>query len=236
MGAPALVDALGVLLQRTYDIPPSSLGAVSRFVVGDEGHRRLLEGRRVVERVDRRRARARLLLRRRHEGWALALYLPDALGARLEARDPRRGISEHNVDEFLALVEEVDHLVTFADRAGHGDAEVSLLELEWHAAVSKVLVATHFVARLAGQERLSAGALAFIDYHAFHKARYPSDDLNVQEESVGVDAAYQLDVFANFAAAIRGQTDLIVPPAETLALMEILDRCRQSSQGIRDMR
>lgn len=177
MNAPSLVDALGVLLQRTYDIPPERPGRVSRFVVGDEGHRRLVERARVVERIDRRRARARLLLRRRATGWSATLYLPNDLVARLEECDPRRALDAGNIDDFLALVEEVDHLVTFADRACHGDAEVSLLELEWHAAVSKALVATHFVARLAGRTRLGEAERAFVDYHVFHKTSYPRDEL-----------------------------------------------------------
>ena len=177
MRPPSLVDALGVLLQRTYDIAPEVLGAVSRFIVGDEGHRRLVRRARVVERVDRRRARARLLLQRREAGWSATLYLPNDLVARLENSDPRCSLDASNVDDFLVLVEEIDHLVTFADRACWGGAEVSLLELEWHAAVSKALVAAHFVARLSGRTTLAESERAFVDYHVFHKTSYPRDAL-----------------------------------------------------------
>jgi predicted dehydrogenase len=63
--------------------------------------------------------------------------------------------------------------------------------------------------------------------------KYPSEALNVQEETIPVDPSRQLDVFANLAQVIRGETALYVPPRETLALMEILARCRESSAGIR---
>jgi scyllo-inositol 2-dehydrogenase (NADP+) len=63
--------------------------------------------------------------------------------------------------------------------------------------------------------------------------RYPTEDLEIHEEKVAVDPARELDVFANLAQAIRGTATLHVPPRETLALMEILARCRESSGGIR---
>jgi predicted dehydrogenase len=66
--------------------------------------------------------------------------------------------------------------------------------------------------------------------------KYPSETetLDVHRETVPVDASRQLDVFANLAQAIRGTATLFVPPRETLALMEILARCRESSGGIRE--
>lgn len=63
--------------------------------------------------------------------------------------------------------------------------------------------------------------------------KYPSEAMDVRQETVLVDPAYQVDVFANLAQAIRGTAGLFVPPRQTLALMEILTRCRESSGGIR---
>ena len=63
--------------------------------------------------------------------------------------------------------------------------------------------------------------------------KYPSEALTVQQETIPVDPSRQLDVFANLAQAIRGSAALFVPPRETLALMEILARFRESSGGIR---
>ncbi|GAB4222919.1 MAG: hypothetical protein Kow0062_21900 [Acidobacteriota bacterium] len=167
-----LIEALALLLERTYDTA-HSVRPLGRFVVGDEGHRRLTERRTVRESVDG--PAARLLLRRLPAdapGWAAALYLPDAVVELLERRDPRRRLDETNVDAFGALVEEVDHLVTFADRAGRPGGEVSLLELEWHAGVSKYLVGAHFLARLGGRPELSAAQRAFLEHHLFDKHDY----------------------------------------------------------------
>ncbi len=63
--------------------------------------------------------------------------------------------------------------------------------------------------------------------------KYPSEAMDVRQETVLVDPTYQVDVFANLAQAIRGTAELFVPPRQTLALMEILARCRESSGGIR---
>ncbi len=170
--ASPLIDALALLLERTYDAG-ISVRPLGRFVVGDEGHQRLLARYAVHETVGA--ASARLLLRPlgvETGAWAAALYLPDAIVALLERHDPRRRLDAGNVDAFFTLIEEIDHLVTFADRAGRPGGEVSLLELEWHAGVSKYLVGAHFLARLAARGRLTAGQRAFLEHHLFDKHDY----------------------------------------------------------------
>jgi len=176
-----LVDALALLLERTYDTGVS-LVPVGRFIVGDEGYRRLVAGRRVRQKVAHSGAGARLLLRPLEEGgsWAVALYLPDDLVEHLEREDPRRTLHAGNVDAFATLVEEIDHLVTFADRAAHGGPELTLLELEWHAGVSKYLVLAHFLGRLAGGRPLGAEERAFLLWHLFHKGEWAEPDPDVR--------------------------------------------------------
>ena len=66
--------------------------------------------------------------------------------------------------------------------------------------------------------------------------QYPSDALELTEETIPVDSAYGIDVFADFAAAIRSGSQPAVPPRETLRLMAILEQCRESAAGIRDLR
>ncbi|NJN64453.1 MAG: hypothetical protein HC882_05955 [Acidobacteria bacterium] len=168
-----LVEDLAALLEQTYDIEPG-LRPIGRFIVGDDGHARLLARSAVREVVDHDGSGARLLLRRvdGQDGWAAALYLPDAMIASLERDDPRRTLHDGNAGAFVTLVEEIDHLVTFADRVCRQGGEVSLLELEWHAGISKYLVATHFVGRLSGRRTLSAGARAFVERHVFHDVSY----------------------------------------------------------------
>lgn len=181
MSALPLVDHLALLLERTYDIE-SGVVPLGRFVVGDEGHERLTAGRTVRERVDHAGSAARLLLRRLapEAEWAAALYLPDALVSHLERHDPRRGLSAANVDEFATLVEEIDHLVTFAERSAAG-VDVSLLELEWHAAISKYLTLTHFAARLAGTTQVGDEARAFIEHRVFHAGEFCDPDPDVRD-------------------------------------------------------
>jgi len=66
--------------------------------------------------------------------------------------------------------------------------------------------------------------------------KYPHDKLELSSETIKVDPAYQVDVFADFAAAIREGSPVAVPPRETLALMDLLRRCREGSAGIRVMK
>jgi predicted dehydrogenase len=65
--------------------------------------------------------------------------------------------------------------------------------------------------------------------------KYPSDPIDYQEEDFPVEPSYAVDVFANFADAIQHGTPVAVPPEETLALMEITERCRADSGGIRHL-
>ena len=65
---------------------------------------------------------------------------------------------------------------------------------------------------------------------------YPSEPIAWQEEGIPVDPAYEIDVHANFAAAIRGETGLAVPPEETLKLMRLIGRLREDAGKIRDFR
>lgn len=63
--------------------------------------------------------------------------------------------------------------------------------------------------------------------------KYPAEAIEVREEKVPVNAALQVDVFANLAQAIRGEAPVFVPPRETLALVRLIAQCRESSAGIR---
>jgi hypothetical protein len=170
-----LCDQLAVLLERTYDTA-HSLVPLGRFVVGECGleliHRRAAPR----QRVDHQGDGARLILSGGSDAWTAALYLPAPMIRHLEEHDPCRGIDDENVDAFTTLVEEIDHLVTFADRVCHAGADVSLLELEWHAAVSQYLVLTHFIGRLSGRDEITAAERAFVEHHVFHKRRFAEPD------------------------------------------------------------
>jgi predicted dehydrogenase len=63
---------------------------------------------------------------------------------------------------------------------------------------------------------------------------YPSDAIAFTEEKIPMDPSLGIDVFADFAASIRTGAAPAVKPAETLAVMEVLERCRKDSGEIRD--
>lgn len=64
--------------------------------------------------------------------------------------------------------------------------------------------------------------------------QYPADDIAFTEETIPVDGKLGVDVFADFAAAIRTGRPPAVPPKETLAVMDVLERCRRDSGDIAD--
>ncbi len=62
--------------------------------------------------------------------------------------------------------------------------------------------------------------------------RYPLDRVHVEEHVVPVNSSFAIDVFADFARAVRTGSAPAVPARETLALMAVMQRCRESSAGI----
>lgn len=66
--------------------------------------------------------------------------------------------------------------------------------------------------------------------------KYPSDSIPWQEETVPVDKTMEVDVFADFAKAIRTGRAPFVPPARTVLVMETLDRCRRASGEVQESR
>lgn len=58
---------------------------------------------------------------------------------------------------------------------------------------------------------------------------YPNDDIWVKQKTILVDPSYLVDIYANFASAILRGEPLFVKPEEPLAVMRLIDRCRQDS-------
>jgi predicted dehydrogenase len=73
-------------------------------------------------------------------------------------------------------------------------------------------------------------ALASVD------RRYPSDDIKFREETVPVDESLAVDVYADLATAIRKGRAPFVRAEEPLAVMRLIDRCRESSGRIVKMK
>jgi predicted dehydrogenase len=61
---------------------------------------------------------------------------------------------------------------------------------------------------------------------------YPSDDVECRVEAIRVDPKYQVDVYKDFARAIRTGGEPFVPAAQTLEVMRVMEWCRKDSRRI----
>jgi len=80
-----------------------------------------------------------VLVERRRESY-LALYIDEALLARLQQRDPLRALDSSNIADFWTALEGVSHFSYLMWNAGHARG-VSQLDLELQAEVDKYIVA-----------------------------------------------------------------------------------------------
>jgi len=62
--------------------------------------------------------------------------------------------------------------------------------------------------------------------------KYPRDDIRFAERTIPVAGKHEVDVYADLARAIRTGSDPLVRPAEPLAVMRLLEQCRQDSRRI----
>jgi predicted dehydrogenase len=66
--------------------------------------------------------------------------------------------------------------------------------------------------------------------------KYYCEQIKFIEETVKVDPKLAVDVYADFARAIRTGSPVFAEPEETLAVMRLMDKCRQTAPVIADMR
>jgi len=72
------------------------------------------------------------------------------------------------------------------------------------------------------------------EYLASTDRRYPADDIPFIEELIPLDGTLAINLFSDFAAAIHHNRPPAVPPADTLAVMKIIDLCRANSGDVAD--
>ncbi len=164
----SLLTRLQRLIERSYDWN-TGIEDLGPYLVGDEGYQRFYGGREIAEELPEGSQGARTLVSWRESHVRIGLYYPDALVLHLERRNPLHGVDDENVGPFAVLVEELDHLLMIAWCARHRRA-VGLLELEFHANVTKYLVLAHFLARLSRSVRLAPSQRNWILHHLFHGA------------------------------------------------------------------
>ena len=166
-----LLARLQRLIERTYDLGNGPDAAA--HVIGDGGLTALY-------RIPVEARRPMLLVQRREEGHILHVYYPDRLVANLEANDPSRGLNQHNLRDFATFVEELDHFlqVSACVRAGR---EITAVELEIHANVTKVLVAWLFVARTLRCEQLAPLDRACVMHELLERGDYHVEEPVLRE-------------------------------------------------------
>jgi len=150
---PSLLARLQRLIETSYDWK-TGIGDLSPYLVGDEGYRVLYEGREILEQLPGSDTSPRTLVTCRGGEVRLGVYYPDALIRHLEERNPLRSLGEENIVSFSLLVEELDHLLMLAWSLRH-KRPIRLVELEFHANITKYLVLAHFLGRTGHRSRLT---------------------------------------------------------------------------------
>lgn len=198
----SLLEQMQGLIERTYELS-TGIEDIGAFVIGDQGLRALYGDTPLLDRVPEQvgsllaagapvgapagpsgeiphSLTARTLVREDGEVLRLTLYYPDALIEHLEAHPPLRALDERNVDGFAVFVEELDHLLHIAHRRRAGQ-ELTLLELEWQANVTKALVLRHLLARRLAPQPLGESEERWVRFHLFEKFAFTGDDPGVAE-------------------------------------------------------
>jgi hypothetical protein len=126
------------LLGRLYDVEVQY--DVHDFLVTDRSALRD-----ITPENDARTLDESLLLAETADGAGVSLYLDPALLARLEQANPLGALTDDNLADYCTALEGVSHFVYTTWRL-HGDAPVSLLELETQAEVDKYAATVFLVA------------------------------------------------------------------------------------------
>jgi hypothetical protein len=161
----SLLSRLQGLIEATYDWT-TGIHNLAPYIVGDHGYRLIYEGQEILEELPGEDVGPRTLVTWRGGPIRLGVYYPDALIQHLEAVDPLREISDRNVVAFSILVEELDHLLMLAWCVRHG-RKVRLMELEFHANVTKYFVLAHFLGRATRRAQLTSAQREWIHRYLF---------------------------------------------------------------------
>jgi len=114
---------------------------------------------------------ARTFLRQSGDHLYIGIYYSHWLIEQLERHDPRKGISEANIQQLIAFVEEIDHALhaTLAFRRGETDfsQEDTIRNLELQARVDTYMVLLVFVAFFRKAQRVSRMDRRWLRFHLF---------------------------------------------------------------------
>ena len=177
---PSLLGQCQRLLENTYG---ARTGVnLEDFVVGASRYRDL-SARAAPEHESEYGEGARFFYYLSNGDLRMAIFYGDELIERLETHDPRRGLGEANVLEFVVFLEELSHALhtslTFRENRRRLMRRSFLVELEVQAKIDVFLALVFFLQRLEGSTRLSPAARAWIETNLFDRwaTAYASPEL-----------------------------------------------------------
>lgn len=158
---------------------------IADFVVGAELRDAL---------VAARRPREQLLVCEAEGEMALALFIDPGALANLVSHDPARRLGDHNLGDFLLVIEGVSHFI-YAVRCARAERPVSHLELELQAEVDKYvtcLLATEPEAEVSAalRRRLFDHAAYDPELDRDEHARYRAANDNAQRYAAYLEQAF----------------------------------------------
>lgn len=163
---PTLFSEIQRVFERTY----ASVGVnLEDCIVGRERceHLSKLAGAQARELSEL----ARTFLRRSGDQLYIGIYYSRWLIEQLEQHDPRRGLSEANIQQLITFVEEIDHALhaALAFRRGERDfaSEDAIRNLELQSRVDTYLVLLLFVAFFRKTQRVSRTDRRWLRFHLF---------------------------------------------------------------------
>jgi hypothetical protein len=144
--------------------------------------------------VAARRPREQLLVHEADGELALALFICPRALANLTSHDPARRLGDHNLGDFLLVVEGVSHFI-YAIRCARAERPVSQLELELQAEVDKYvtcLLATEPAEEVSAALRRRLFGDAAYDPELDHDehARYRAANDNAQRYAAWLEQAF----------------------------------------------
>jgi hypothetical protein len=144
--------------------------------------------------VAARRPREQLLVCEADGEMAVALFIDPRALANLVSHDPARRLGDHNLGDFLLVIEGVSHFI-YAIRCARAERPVSQLELELQAEVDKYvtcLLATEPEAEVSAalRRRLFDDAAYEPDLDHDERARYRAANDNAQRYAAYLEQAF----------------------------------------------
>jgi len=116
---------------------------------------------------------ARTFLRRADDGLYIGIYYSQWLIEQLEQHDPRRGVSEANIRQLIAFIEEINHALHAALQFKRGVREIHhedfARNLELQAQVDTYLVLLLFVGFFRRTQKISRTDRRWLRFHLFQQ-------------------------------------------------------------------